>query len=335
MPKYDRQLHALLKERNKLQAMTNTPRQAPAPTKPKMDVEKEVVGLRRIAMNKGLSRTISDTKVAPLPEYKPGVGPLVNKLKMKALQPLANAQQGLRAIAQMPQRILSGKPAPTASSFIGPKLNPSIPTKAPTPTAIPTPTPTPMPQPVTTPAPQAADYSRILPEHFHNAPKSTWYPTTEKKYGPPKAIPQDLFDATRQASERTGIPQEILLGLAWKESGMQNIAQYAEDGLTPLGRGYFQFDMGQRPDITEEQALDPYWASNRVADEISARLNSNNIYTGKPNTLWEAIVAHNVGEGGVYSDAISPYYGIPLREVAKNYGASYFEFLKDRDWLAQ
>lgn len=321
MPKYDRQLHALLKERNKLQAMTNTPRQAPAPTPPKMDVEKEVVGLRGIAMNKGLSRTINDTKVAPLPEYKPGVGPLVNKLKMKALQPLANAQQGLRAIAQMPQRILSGKPAPTTSSFIGPKLNPSIPTKAPTPTAIPTPTPQPTP----------VQIKSITRNMWENAPSSTWYPTEEKKYGPPAAVPADLFDATRQASQRTGIPQELLLALSYVETGMANVQ---ERGHTQAGMGYYQNDANQRPDITREQAYDPYWAANRAADEISFRLNNVSPWFGRPMTLFEAVGAHNVGERGM-AQALPTVFGIPSNQRGDEYAGQLFEYLKDRDWLAQ
>lgn len=297
--------------------MTNTPRQAPGPTPPKMDVEKEVVGLRGIAMNKGLSRTINDTKVAPLPKYKPGVGPLVNKLKMKALQPLANAQQGLRSITQAPQKLLSGKQPVTAQPFIGPKLDPNIPVSTPAPTKIPTPTAIPTPIP------------RLEQQLNQNNPYA--YTKTNVKYGPPKQVPPDLRAAVLDAQKNTGVPAELLLALSNKETGMQNINQH-EGGL---GRGYFQFDLGQRPDITPEMAADPVWAANRAAQEIQQRMQQTNPFTNKTYTLWEAIAAHNVGPNGVYSNVISPYYKVPLKDVAKTYADDVFSYLADRDWLAQ
>lgn len=191
----------------------------------------------------------------------------------------------------------------------------------------PTPTLTPAPTPTAMPTPQMV-YPQIDNPWTQANRERLALPFKEQRYGSPAPIPPELLGAVQQASRIVGIPEEILFSLAYNESGFQNIPERSGGG----GRGYFQFDLTQRPDITPEMALDPLWAAQRTAEELRNRMESVNPYTGQPFTLWEAVAAHNVGPSGVYSDVISPYYGIPLRDRAKEYADNIFNYASDRDW---
>lgn len=91
--------------------------------------------------------------------------------------------------------------------------------------------------------------------------------------------------AARQACDRKGLGDscvEDLVGIAWAESRSFNLKAVGDSGLA---HGVFQIHLGYHPEITIEQAEDPYWA----ADWTLSRMMAN----GYPGHRSVAIMKHN------------------------------------------
>ena len=101
-------------------------------------------------------------------------------------------------------------------------------------------------------------------------------------------MPNDLRDAINKVSETKGVPKEVLAAIAHKETGFQNIAEHGGG----LGRGYFQIDLGQHPNVTEQQALDPNFATNYAADLIKAKLKR---FSKTDTPVYNTIRSYNGG----------------------------------------
>jgi RHS repeat-associated protein len=65
------------------------------------------------------------------------------------------------------------------------------------------------------------------------------------------------WDIVAAAAAKHGISANILAAIGVRESGFLNIRQ--KDGL---GRGIFQIDLGQHPNVTDAQAMNPSFAAN-------------------------------------------------------------------------
>lgn len=90
-------------------------------------------------------------------------------------------------------------------------------------------------------------------------------------------VPQDLRDASNTAATKYNMPASILLALANTETGMKNINEIGGG----LGRGYFQIDLGQHPNITQDQAMDPNFAADYAANLLNNRVSRyNNVSNG-------------------------------------------------------
>lgn len=100
--------------------------------------------------------------------------------------------------------------------------------------------------------------------------------------------PTDLQKGIMAASKKYKIPPELLYSIAHQETGFQNIAEHGGGN----GRGYFQIDLGYHPDVTEQQAMDPMFASDYAGGMIDQRLNR---YSKTPTPVSNAIRAYNGG----------------------------------------
>lgn len=106
-----------------------------------------------------------------------------------------------------------------------------------------------------------------------------------------KGTPEWVKPLLIQASQKYGIPTEVLSSVAKAESGFN--PQSKQSG--GLGRGLFQLDLGQQP-VTEQQAFDPVFATNYAAqmlkngyDRNGSWYNSAREYNGGPNYTSNAI----------------------------------------------
>ena len=96
------------------------------------------------------------------------------------------------------------------------------------------------------------------------------------------------------AAARRGIDPAILAGIGVRESGYRNIVERGGGN----GRGVFQIDIGENPDVSGTQAMDVAWAADWAAARIAANL--RNIRSRFPRftkaqALQAAIAAYNLG----------------------------------------
>ena len=110
-------------------------------------------------------------------------------------------------------------------------------------------------------------------------------------------VPQDLRDAVTKVSSEKSIPPEILYALANKESNFRNIPENSGIGAQ-AGRGYFQIDRTYHPNVSDQQAYDPYFSAGYAADLLNSRLN-------RYNTVTNAIRAYN---GSITNPKTKEYY---------------------------
>lgn len=267
---------------------------------------------RALKQQNALKREIEEegflsAKKSYVPSFTPKIG--AKQTRLDALKrSILNAKSDVASFLN-PQRVIHFSKEP---STLGATTQEVLPIQAPTPM----------------PTPQEHFYPEIDNEWAMQNREKLKLPFKQERYGSPKPLPEDLRSAVNEASRTYGVPKEALYSLAYNESGFNNIPEHEGGG----GRGYFQYDLTQRPDVTEQMAMDPNWAAMRTAQELRTRMETTNPYTGQPYTLWEAIAAHNVGPNGVYSDVISPYYGVPLKDRAKEYADNIFNYISDRDW---
>src|SRR5579864_4852208 len=124
---------------------------------------------------------------------------------------------------------------------------------------------------------------------------------------------KDAVDALGRAEAAEG-PMKTASGNNWpgiaaigmRETYFQDIHQYGDD----LGREYFQIDIGQNPQVSEEQAYNinfaAQWAWNKVTADIR-RYTNNPINLNPWDLLPEAIHDYNASpftHGGTMNQAL-------------------------------
>lgn len=107
------------------------------------------------------------------------------------------------------------------------------------------------------------------------------------------------FAALQAAADANGVPVSLLAALSWWESGAAMTGRY-DPGVRQrggLGRGLFQIDSGQHPEIPDSIAFDPalsaFWAADELAKRRVQFLDRSNARGIDP---WDAaLAAYNGG----------------------------------------
>jgi soluble lytic murein transglycosylase-like protein len=125
-----------------------------------------------------------------------------------------------------------------------------------------------------------------------------------------------MWNTLQSAGDANNIDPAMLAAIGVRETGFLNIAQ--GDGQ---GRGIFQIDLGQHPNVTEAQAFNPTFAANfaaRLLDTNMDRLAAK--YPSFTNTqlLQATAASYNAGPGRISGDPGN----IDSRTTGHNYGAN-------------
>lgn len=165
----------------------------------------------------------------------------------------------------------------------------------------------PIPQPIqAVPTPQIQQ--PVAPTSYVEPHFQTFMQNIEPTYTNPRTVqelPSDLRDAIAGVSGKSGIPSALLAAISQQETGLRNIPQH----FGGLGRGYFQIDLGQHPDVTEQQAMDPNFAAEFAANLL---LNRMKTYSGTSTPVTNAIRAYN---GGIKNPKTKTYYDKVLKNL--------------------
>jgi hypothetical protein len=101
----------------------------------------------------------------------------------------------------------------------------------------------------------------------------------------------------QSAAAQAGFDWQVLAAIGIHETGFQSKDEIGGG----LGRGVFQIDLGQNPNVTEEQANDLEWAAAFVAKNLAhnAATLVNNYGLGGSLLIGATAASHNAGLGGV------------------------------------
>jgi LysM repeat protein len=175
-----------------------------------------------------------------------------------------------------------------------------------TPTATPTPTPV-KPVNLEDPNTMLAQVKGTTPAQLPEISLPKTGTSDLSKIG----VPDQYIPIIEKAATDSGVPAKILAAIAKHESASTFDPKIKQYGFG-LGRGMFQIDLGQHPNVTEEQAFDPQFSANYAAGLLA------DAYARYGN--WDdAIKAYNAGNP--YSTARG-YNGQPVYQLANQYLAA-------------
>lgn len=139
-------------------------------------------------------------------------------------------------------------------------------------------------------------------------PVKTAYAKEDVTPNTPPSVAPVIIDAAK----KNGVPPKILAAIAEHESKGTfdpNLNQDPLPNSPALGKGMFQIDLGQHPDITEEQAKNIKFAADYAAKLLKDAYNQFGNWD-------DAIKAYNAGNP--YSNAPG-YNGLPISQIANQY----------------
>jgi RHS repeat-associated protein len=124
-------------------------------------------------------------------------------------------------------------------------------------------------------------------------------------------------DSLIKATADTNIPWAMLAAIGIRESGFNNIKQPNGDG-----RGIFQIDIGQHPDVAENQAMDPTFAASYAAKLLQTNygiLVSRFFPNMDQAAMLQATAAsYNFGTGNITGNPAT----IDVGTTGNNYGSN-------------
>lgn len=170
----------------------------------------------------------------------------------------------------------------------------------------------PAPKPAPRPAPKAPSKP---------APKSVSKPVTKSIAKPithnfAPGTPNWVKPLMVQASQKYGVPTEVLSAVAKHESGGSFDPHQMQIG-GGLGRGMYQLDLGQQP-VTEQQAFDPSFSTDYAAKLLSEGKNATGSWT-------DALKYYNAGPN--YNSNNPGYNGQPVSQLAQGYANTVMSYV--------
>lgn len=133
-----------------------------------------------------------------------------------------------------------------------------------------------------------------------------------------QGTPSWVVPILQKVSTKYNVPTSLLSAVAKHESGSTFDPTIRQpDGL---GRGIFQLDIGQHPDVTEDEAFDPHFA----ADYAAKLLREGFDRTGS----WEGALRYYNG-GPAYNSNRPGYQGRPVNELTQNYARKVQAYTRD------
>lgn len=118
-----------------------------------------------------------------------------------------------------------------------------------------------------------------------------------------------------------GVGPDLLGAIGIRESGFRNVRQPGG-----LGRGIFQIDLGQHPNVTEAQAMNSTFAANYAAQLLStnqARLRAAHPHFTGAQLLQATAASYNFGTGNISGNPNT----IDVGTTGGNYGRNIMDLM--------
>ena len=132
-----------------------------------------------------------------------------------------------------------------------------------------------------------------------------------------------MWDTIQDAAVAHGIDPAMLAAVGIEESRFRNVPQNGGQAV-----GIWQIDLGQHPEVTAQQASDPVWAANWVANQLASNMN----YMGNRFSAFNAdqvaqaaAAAYNIGRGGISGNPATIDNGT---QPDWNYGATVLALME-------